>query len=150
MNNNIEEERNRYNQIYCKYNKLYHDIAIKAELTDTTLWIFYAIYKSKNPLNQNDIACYLGMPKQTINSAVKQLEAQGYLTLVKKEGVKNCKNIELTEMGKNKCEATVAHLINAERHSFTKLTNEERKMFVDMYEKRFKIFSEEINLFLNN
>ena len=53
-------------------------------------------------------------------------------------------------MGKNKCEATVAHLINAERHSFTKLTNEERKMFVDMYEKRFKIFSEEINLFLNN
>ena len=57
--NNIEEERNRYNKIYCQYNKLYHEIAIKSEFTDTTLWIFYSLYKSKSPLNQNDLVCYI-------------------------------------------------------------------------------------------
>ena len=147
---NVEEERNRYNKIYCQYNKLYHDIAIKSEFTDTTLWIFYAIYKSSLPLNQNDLATYIGIPKQTVNSAVKQLEMQGYLKLIKKQNKRNCKIIELTQKGIDKCEETVAHLIRAERNSFSKLTNEERKMFVDMYEKKFNIFNEELNEFLNN
>ena len=148
--NNIEEQRNRYNKIYCQYNKLYHDIAIKSEFTDTTLWIFYALYKSKSPLNQNDLASYIGIPKQTVNSAVKQLETQGFLQLIKKEKEKNCKIIVLTKKGIDKCEETVAHLIKAERNSFTKLTDEERKLFVDMYEKRFNIFNEELKEFMNN
>ena len=148
--NNIEEQRKRYNKIYCQYNKLYHDFALKSDFSDTTLWIFYALYKTEKPLNQNDLATYIGVPKQTVNSAIKQLEAQGFLQLIKKEGVKNYKIIELTLKGKEKCANTVAHLIRAEKNSFAMLSDRERKVFVDMYEKRYNIFNEEIEKFLNN
>lgn len=89
----------------------------------------------------------LSQPKQTTNSAVKQLERGGYVTL-KCGSDRRCRLVELTPKGSGLAVSTSDHVIAAERETWGDFTEEEQDSLIELlskYNKRLKTRMEEKN-----
>ena len=64
-------------QLEKKESELYHKLAVKANLSDSAFSILSCLYEQDGIITQNDLAEYLWLPKQTINSAVNKLLQDG-------------------------------------------------------------------------
>ena len=73
--------------------------------------------------SQSDVCTVLYQPKQTVNSALKKLESEGYITLTPAGA--HTKNISLTKSGTKLCEQTVDKVIEAECAALGNMTDEE-------------------------
>ena len=71
-------------------------------------------------ITQSDVCTVLYQPKQTVNSALKKLESEGYITLTPAGA--HAKNISLTKSGTKLCEQTVD---KAECAALGNMTDEE-------------------------
>lgn len=77
----ISKYLKEYNHIYKEANDIYHEIARKLQLSDSALDIFYTIFEIGDNCLQRDICKASCMPKQTVNSSIRKLQTDGYLTL---------------------------------------------------------------------
>lgn len=96
---------------------------------------------------QKELASSLSQPKQTTNSAVKQLERGGYVTL-KCGSDRRCRLVELTPKGSGLAMSTSDHVIAAERETWGDFTEEEQDSLIELlskYNKRLKTRMEEKN-----
>ena len=66
---------------------------------ESELWLMYALDDGK-PHSQRQICEEWGFPRTTLNTATKQVQAQGYITLAPIPGKRREMNICLTESGK--------------------------------------------------
>ena len=82
------------------------------------------------------------MRKQTLNSAVRKLEAEEVVYLKAADGKK--KYVCLTEKGKILSEKTVLKIIEIENEILESWTEEEREIYVMLAEKYLKSFREKI------
>ena len=73
--------------------------------------------------NAERVCTVLYQPKQTVNSALKKLESEGYITLTPAGA--HTKNISLTKSGTKLCEQTVDKVIEAECAALGNMTDEE-------------------------
>ena len=87
-----------FNHIYKDFNDIYHDLAIKLNMSDSIFDIFYYLCEAGDGCMQRDICRSSCLPKQTVNSSIRKLEQQGYLTLTPGKG--RGMYIYLTETGK--------------------------------------------------
>lgn len=113
MSNHISKEMKRFNHLLGELDAVYHEMALKLGLSDSVMRILYTIYnngKADCPLQ--DICRSCGLPKQTVNSALRKLEGEGILYL-KPAGPKN-KNVRLTEEGLLLAEQTAGRILHAE------------------------------------
>lgn len=76
----ISKYLKEYNHIYKEANDIYHEIARKLQLSDSALDIFYTIFEMGDNCLQRDICKASCMPKQTVNSSIRKLQTDGYLT----------------------------------------------------------------------
>ena len=76
----ISKYLKEYNHIYKEANDIYHEIARKLQLSDSALDIFYTIFEIGDNCLQRDICKASCLPKQTINSSIRKLQTDGYLT----------------------------------------------------------------------
>ena len=60
---------------------VYHMLALKFGLSDSAMWILCTMREANRELTQSEIAQEMSMSRQTVNSAIKNLEKQGYLRL---------------------------------------------------------------------
>lgn len=63
-------ENVKYSHIYKMCDALYHNVALKYGLSDTTLWILHLLCNAEEPYTQNLLAEELHIPKQTVNSSI--------------------------------------------------------------------------------
>ena len=77
----ISKYLKEYNHIYKEANDIYHEIARKLQLSDSALDIFYTIFEIGDNCLHRDICKASCMPKQTVNSSIRKLQTDGYLTL---------------------------------------------------------------------
>ena len=70
-----------YNRTSKELEQLYHAYARHAGVSDAALWLLYVIRLGGNNLTQAAICADWHYPPQTINSALKRLEAQGLVAL---------------------------------------------------------------------
>lgn len=82
---------------------------------------------------QRDICKTTFIPKQTVNSSIRNLEREGYLTLVHGKG-RNM-HIYLTERGKKMLKNMIYPVIDVENDSFKGLTDEESELLLRLLEK---------------
>lgn len=68
------------------------------------------------------------MPRQTVNSALKKLEKDGYLTLHRIAG-KMGKSIQLTEKGHLLVQQQIVPVMDAEDKACSQFTSEEKEVF---------------------
>lgn len=111
------------------------------------MWILYFLRLNNGTCQQKELASSLSQPKQTTNSAVKQLERGGYVTL-KCGSDRRCRLVELTPKGSGLAMSTADHVIAAERETWGDFTEEEQDSLIELlskYNKRLKTRMEEKN-----
>lgn len=120
--------------------ELYHDYASGYGLSDTAFWLLYFIWDIGDSCTQTDICEKWFYKRQSINSALKKLELQGYLTLEAIPGNKKSKHIVLTTSGKALADKVMSPLVTAELDALATFDNQELDMFVKLEQKRTLAF----------
>lgn len=123
-----------FNSIYKKCDELYRDIAKTFGLSDCAFWILYSLRESEGCLTQSDICNSLYQPKQTVNSALKKLEHEGYILL---HPIKNrrSKQIALTDKGVRLAAQTADCVLLAEETALSQFSSEELYLFYKLFRK---------------
>lgn len=131
----MNRELSRLNKLVKKQDKIYHQCAKKAGITDTKFWVLYALCESGGVLCQNSFCenwCY---SKQTVNTAVSGLEKEGFIYLTFAIGSRKQKEIRLTEKGAAFCNQYIKTVLEAECRSLMNLSEGERKNFFKLIER---------------
>lgn len=128
-------EMTEYNQLQKNYEGLYHKFARQCGLSDTAFWILYSVKECEEAFTQKELCKQWFYSKQTVNSALKQLQTQGFIKLMPLPGNKKNKQIYLTEEGELLARQTVIPLMEAEHLAFGSLSATERQAFLNLTKK---------------
>lgn len=129
----ISKYLKEYNHIYKEANDIYHEIARKLQLSDSALDIFYTIFEMGDNCLQRDICKASCMPKQTVNSSIRKLQTDGYLTLSPGKG--RSMHIHLTASGQKLIQEKLVPLIRIENDAFEDMTVEECEQLIHLNAK---------------
>lgn len=116
--------------LYRESDKLYYEIARNCGLSETAYWILYALEVSGGSVTQRQIAEHFSYSKQTVNSALKTLEARGLVALAPADGDRRSKLVSLTGAGRAFAKERIRPAIAAEDRAFTSLAPQERAELV--------------------
>ena len=133
-----------YNQLLKECNAIYHAAAMNAGVSDCAYWILYTVQDSSRSYTQSEICGAGFMPRQTVNSALKKLERDGYLTLKRREG-KLGKCICLTETGKSFVQKHIIPVMLAEEKACNQFTDQEKEQFLTLFRSLIEHLKNEIN-----
>lgn len=142
MKNNHTNEIHRINYLGTELESLYHRASLKLGISDSVSVVLYAIYDAGSECLLSDIYKNSGISKQTINSAIRGLEADGILYLEQHNG--RAKKVVLTEKGKDYVQTTVARLYQAEADTFDSWTEDEISAYMRLMEKYIDCFRQQI------
>lgn len=133
MNRCHMDEIHRINYLTSEMESLYHQASLRLGITDSVSIVLYTIYDAGEECLLSDVYKKSGIRKQTVNSAVRSLEADHILYLEQHTG--RTKKILLTDKGKDYVQKTVARLYEAEVHAFDAWPEEEIKTYLRLMEK---------------
>ena len=88
-----------YNELCKETDALYRQVAECSELSDAMFWVLYTVCARKGSCSPKDVCDAWTMHKQTVHSALKKLESQGYIALETAPEDRRSKHILLTEKG---------------------------------------------------
>ena len=132
--NNTQKMLWEYNTIFKENDEVYRCAAKTLGISDCSLWILYTLRTEQEAITQKEICEAFYYPKQTVNSALKKLENEGYIALTEMKD-RRSKKITLTESGKKLAAKTADKLIEAELAAMSELTDEEQKRFIELFRK---------------
>lgn len=151
MNNQkIRNQLRELNTIYKETDAIYGEFAKQSGLPDCAFWLMYSIYEAKGRCTQKEIRDQWTLSKQTVNSALKGLGENGYITLASTETDKRSKYIALTEKGVEFARENIDIVFEAERRALQKMTCMERDAMLESTRKYQTLFRDEMEYFLKN
>lgn len=133
MNQHRLNDIHQINYLTAEMNSLYHQASLKLGITDSVSIVLYTIYDRGEPCLLSDVYKQTGISKQTVNSAIRGLEAADILYLEQHTG--RAKKIVLTEKGRAYVKETVARLFEAEVQAFDSWQEEEINTYLALMEK---------------
>lgn len=125
--------RKRYVHLTTDIEAAYHEAARRLNLSDSAMLILYTICHNGEKCLLNDITSSSGISKQTINSALRKLEAEDIIYLESTGGRK--KMVCLTTRGKEYAQNTVQKVLEIENDIFASWTESERIAYLELTEK---------------
>lgn len=132
-----------YNTIFKENNELYRGVAKALGLPDTAFWILYALRDSNGSATQREVCSMLYEPKQTVNSALKKLESEGYIELIPGTD-RRSKLIKLTEKGMDLAGQTADKVIETEHRALYKMKEQDREEFLRLFRTYTENLKEEM------
>jgi len=142
MTNHHRAKIHRINCLSSDLNALYHQAALKLGISDSAMFVLYMLHYKGDGCPIYDICQESGISKQTINSTLRKLEADGILYLENDKG--RTKRVCLTDKGKEYVAQTGARLFEAECRSFDDWTEDEIDMYLKFMEKYNRSFGAQI------
>ena len=133
-----------YNDLIKENDGIYRALCKRLGLSACTFWILYTLREEQNRITQTEICEILHEPKQTVNSALKSLEAEGYITLSYGQN-RRSKCVMLTEKGICLARDTVDSVMLAEQSALLALSEQERAMFLSLFRKYKEILKDKTN-----
>ncbi len=140
--NPVSEEIKQFNYLTSEIDAVYHKAALKFGLSDSAMMILYAVCSNGESSPLSNIYKLFGVRKQTINSALRKLEAEGIVYLELFQGKK--KNICLTERGKRLAENTAVRLLKAESDILNSWSKSEWEQYVELTKRYLTAFQDKI------
>ncbi len=137
-----QELIHRINYLMQETDAIYHQAALKLKISDSVSRVLYAIYDIGPGCLLIDVYKSFGISRQTVNSAIRCLEAADVLYLEPYHG--RTKRIVLTEKGKQYIEETAARLFAAEISAFDGWSDEEISTHLRLIEKYTECFRREV------
>ncbi len=150
MDEKIRIRNRELTQLYKWEDDLYSRYSIYCGLSDPAMWVLYTLYEAtldpgnEKQYTQNELVSTWYYPKQTINYAVMGLSKKGFVTLEQRPGSGNSKTILLTPEGTKFCTDKILPLMQAEEHSFSRMTEEEQELLLQLSRKKCAYLEEEI------
>lgn len=123
-----------FNTILKDIDKQYRMAANALGVSECVLWILYALRETNDKLTQKEVVDTLLIPPQTVNSALKKMEAAGYVEL-RNDTDRRSKQIYLTEKGIQLAQDTADRVIAMEMKALGELTEEEQSVFLKIFHK---------------
>lgn len=142
MDTKICNKIHRINYLNAELNAVYHHASLKLGLTDSASIVLYTIYDNGEACLLSDIYKQSGVSKQTVNSAVRNLEKKNIIYLEQLSG--RSKKVVLTDIGKNYVKDTTARLFDAEAAAFASWTEEEINAHIGFTEKYVHSLREQV------
>lgn len=134
-----------FNRLHKKMNVIYHNYAKSVGLSDASFWLLYSLYECGKPCTQKELCEAWFYAPQTINTALKNMEEQGYVTLEQTPGNLKNKQVHFTKAGDILVRQKIVPLVCAEERSFAHLDEIERDQLLDITQKHIEILEEEIS-----
>lgn len=129
----ISPELRRLNYVHGQASRIYHAFSADAGLSDAQGALLYILADGEDALCQRDLCILTGLPKQTVNSAVRGLMEDGCVELRPGPGRKQF--ICLTEKGKCLVGEKMSPVIKAENAALAAMTTEEQRLLISLTEK---------------
>lgn len=148
MNYTQSRELKENNRIYREMESIYHEICVKAGISDTDFIVLYSIVEFEDGCCQRKIAKQYSISRQTVNSSVKKLVQNGCVVLESGKG--HDKQIVLTEKGKAMAKQKIIPVMEAEAGVFMHMTEEERKKLLRLNAKYMEIFRQKVRIKIMN
>lgn len=123
----------RFNHLMAETNGVYHAIAQSLGLSDSAFAILYTLSLLETPAPLSRVVQLTGLPKQTVNSALRKLEKDGLLTL-ETAGMRK-KDLHLTPMGQTLCREEIHPVLELEDDIFATWTQEERELYLRLTQR---------------
>lgn len=115
----------KFNVFTKKYNEFYHRYVRHTGLTETVLDILYFTDEENGGITQTELSAFMGLPVQTVNSALKKLERDGIVTLSPSEANRKIRLVRLTEAGERLCREAVDPFKALEEEVLSRFSEEE-------------------------
>ena len=129
-----EDRKNAF--LYCKFRDeqfaLYDEYAKRHGMLMKTLLVVNVLFYAKEGMTQKEICQRTFHSKQTVNLIIKNLLADGYVTVTKVPEDRRNKQIRMTDAGRSYCEKVVRHITWAEDTAMSLFTPEEQKLLIDL------------------
>ena len=142
MEEYLSKEMQHFNYLISETNAAYHEAAVKLGLSDSTHSILYTLCNRNGSCPLSELSLLSGISKQTINSALRKLEAEEIVYLQAITGKK--KSVCLTEKGEQLVQHTVLQIINIENNIFDSWSETERNLYLDLTRKYLVSFKEQL------
>ncbi len=136
----VNTQMKHFNLLLSEIDAAYHDAALRLGLSDSAMLILYTICWCDGECLLSDITS--GASKQTINSALRKLEADNIVCLEAFEGRK--KKVRLTEEGNQFVKDTVFRLIEVENAIFNIWSDKEKNTYIELTRRYLTDFRERI------
>lgn len=120
----------RYNHLIGELEAIYHEASRKMGISDSISKILYTICNSGEHCLLIEICRQTGLSKQTVNSALRNLERDEIVCLRAVNG--KSKDVWLTEKGKSFAEKTALRLIEIENSIFDSWAKEDVGKYLDL------------------
>lgn len=124
--------------MYKQNNGLYHSLARHYGLSDCAFWILYSLREEGKPLTQTDLCNALHTSKQTVHSALKNLETAGYIRLKSTPDDRRNKQIYLTDEGELFLQRSIDEVFEIERRAFLRLQPQESAGLLALEQKHLQ------------
>lgn len=139
----LKEQMIEINQLCNESDGIYHDIAQSYGLSDSVYWILYILYNIDIPVSQTELCSDWFYSKQTVNSSIAAMVKKEWISLEAIPGTRNRKNIVLTRSGRDFCSKVIGETQEIEERAFTRLTEEERSLFISLFRTSNQYMREE-------
>lgn len=136
------DKLHRYNLLLSEMDAVYHEAAVRSGLSDSVMQILYAICAEGDACSLSGICKNVGMSKQTLNSALRKMEAQGLVYL--ENETPRRKRVCLTAQGKALAQRTALPLMEIENNIFMGWSEEEWTTYFRLTERFTKELRKQI------
>lgn len=123
----------QYTYLAGEINALYHEAAVKMGVSDSVQNILYVLCEKDGRCLQSEVSKLTGISRQTINSAIRNLEKEGIVFLEPGKGRNTI--LCLTEKGEKIAEEKISPLFNAENKIWNEWTPEEQQQYLTLTQK---------------
>ena len=127
------EELRELNRLYKELDDIYHNIALKLNLSDSAFIIFYTLCEVGERCSQKDICNQAAISKKTINSAIQKLEQEDYICM--RHGKGRQMQIYLTEKGQKMLQEKIYPVMQIENNVFQKMEETEARELLRLFQK---------------
>lgn len=144
----IRRQLREFNAVYKETDAIYSEFAKMSGLSDCAFWLMYSICEANGECTQKEICGQWTMSKQTVNSALKGLEKNGYITLKSSETDKRSKYITLTEKGAEFARENIDIVFELEQLALQKMSDADRIALIENNRKYQELFRAEMERLL--
>lgn len=144
MNEIFKCQLREHYALWNSINTLYSRWAKERGMTYDSLFVLYAIYYGKGKVCQKEICEEWSMPKQTVNSILKNYEKKGYICFQQKESDKRNKTIRVTEKGQQFADKVIRELERTELSVLQKIGEKDMETLLGINRLLCQYFQEEM------
>lgn len=126
------DDPREFDYLYKQADRIYYEFARRCGLSSCAYWMMYDIERAGGSLALRTLTDSWAYSKQTINSAIKSLEARGLIVLTFAEGSRKNKVAHLTEAGRAFTDCYIRPGQEAERRAFCTLAPNDRATLLNL------------------